>query len=270
MQRHQIQAQHLLGHGVLDLQTRIGLDEVPVTMVGIEQEFKGAEPAIVGMTCHAQRGIEQRVAGRGVEMRRRRDLYQLLMPPLGRAVPLPQMRDCAATIAQHLHFDMSCIGDETLGIHTIVTESRQGLGATGRPQRRAIGPRRHHAHATATAAGRRLDHHRHLCVLRGAEIRQRPCRHQGARRRERRHLAQPREIVGRKLVAEQRELGGCRTNEDETCRFTGRTETCLLGQETIAWMHTPAAGSYRLFDDRAGIEIGRRAASGNVQRAVGA
>ena len=47
---HQIDAEHLLGHGMLDLQPRIGLDEgerIGVALgVVIDQEFEGAEIVI--------------------------------------------------------------------------------------------------------------------------------------------------------------------------------------------------------------------------------
>ena len=48
---HQIDAEHLLGHGVLDLQPRIGLDEGErlrvARGVAIDQEFEGAEIVVV-------------------------------------------------------------------------------------------------------------------------------------------------------------------------------------------------------------------------------
>ena len=48
---HQIDAEHLLGHGVLDLKPRIGLDEgegLRVALgVAIDQEFEGAEIVVV-------------------------------------------------------------------------------------------------------------------------------------------------------------------------------------------------------------------------------
>ena len=48
---HQIDAEHLLGHGVLDLQPRIGLDEgegrLVASGVAIDQELEGAEIVVV-------------------------------------------------------------------------------------------------------------------------------------------------------------------------------------------------------------------------------
>ncbi len=48
---HEIDAEHLLGHGVLDLQPRIGLDEgergIAARGVAIDQEFEGAEIVVM-------------------------------------------------------------------------------------------------------------------------------------------------------------------------------------------------------------------------------
>ena len=43
-----------------------------------------------------------------------------------------------------------------------------------------------------------------------------------------------------------------------------------LGEKAIARMHSPTVRSRSSADDRAGIEIGRRATSGNVHSGIGA
>ena len=124
LQGYQIEPQHFFSNGVFDLQTGIGFNEKPFTIIGIEQEFKGAQTTIVGVTRHAERGIKQSRADRSGQMGCWRDLDQFLMPALSRTITLPQMRHRALSITQHLHFDVSCVGDVTLGIDTAIAKSR--------------------------------------------------------------------------------------------------------------------------------------------------
>ena len=59
LQVNQVETGHLLGHGVLDLQARIGLDEgdgcIVALALGIDQELEGAEAAKFDLRRHAQR-----------------------------------------------------------------------------------------------------------------------------------------------------------------------------------------------------------------------
>ena len=133
---HQIDAEHLLGHGVLDLKPRIGLDEGESLRiafgVAIDQEFEGAEIVVVRGGRQLPGGVNdaraQTVAQRGA----RRHLDQLLVPALDRAFALPQMADRAMVVADDLHLDMAGVADQALDIDAVVAEGRLRLGLAAR------------------------------------------------------------------------------------------------------------------------------------------
>ena len=83
------------------------------------------------------------------------------------------MRNRAAAVAQHLHFDMPRVGDIALGINAAVTKSSQRLSGASGPQCGTIGAGLDHAHAAPTTAGCGLDHHHRLRAQGRAKFRQR-------------------------------------------------------------------------------------------------
>ena len=90
---HEIDAEHLLGHGVLDLKPRIGFDEgegLRLTPgIAIDQEFEGAEIVVVGSGRKLLGGLDDARAQGIIQRRARRHLDQLLVPPLNAAFTLP-------------------------------------------------------------------------------------------------------------------------------------------------------------------------------------
>ncbi len=89
---HQVDARDRLGHGVLDLQPRIGLDEGETrAVVGVDQELEGADAAIAHGRGQAHRRLRQPLAHMRCQQRTRRELDHLLVAPLQRAFALPQV-----------------------------------------------------------------------------------------------------------------------------------------------------------------------------------
>ena len=133
---HQIDAKHLLGHGMLDLQARIGLDEgkglISRGCFAVDQEFERAEIVVMrrgrelfcGVDDPRTQGIAQRWAWRYFD--------QLLVTPLDRAFTLPQMADRPMAVADDLHFDMAGLADQALDIDLIASEGGLRLGLTAR------------------------------------------------------------------------------------------------------------------------------------------
>ena len=108
---HEVEAGDRLGDGMLDLQARVHLDEVPGRVGGelaaLDQELDRAG-ALVGHRLGAGDGGS---GDPGAQLRRhaRRGglLDHLLVAPLQRAVALEEMHDIAVGVAEHLHLDVA-------------------------------------------------------------------------------------------------------------------------------------------------------------------
>ena len=98
--------------------------------------------------------------GFGIEPRGGALLDQLLVPPLHRAVALPEVDHVAVVVGDHLDLDVAGMLDVFFQIDVGVAEGGLGLGLgllDGRLQGQIV---QGHAHAASAAAGRRLDQHR--------------------------------------------------------------------------------------------------------------
>ena len=209
---HQIDAEHLFGHGVLDLKPRIGLDEGERRGVAgrftVDQEFKGAEAVVMRgrreLLCRLDDALAQAVAQR----RARRHLDEFLVTALDRAFALPEMADGAVAVADDLHLDVPRLADQPLDIDAVTAEGRLGLGLAARIGLLELVAVLDDAHAASAAAGHGLDHHRAAFAERGEEgfcVRERG-RAGGAV--DNRHVAASRQRLGGDLVAEQVERSG--------------------------------------------------------------
>ena len=102
---HDVDAGDELGHGMLDLQPRIQLDEVELAL-GREQELERACVAVADRLAGALRCGFHRFARIRRQCRRRRLLNQLLVAPLDRALALTEREDVAVLVAKHLNLDV--------------------------------------------------------------------------------------------------------------------------------------------------------------------
>ena len=92
---HDVEAGHDLGHGVLDLDARVDLDEVEGAGVGIHQELDRAGADIVGGAADLERRLAQGRAALLVEIGGGRALDHLLVAALDGAVALEQVDQVA-------------------------------------------------------------------------------------------------------------------------------------------------------------------------------
>jgi len=83
--------------------------------------WRGRQPLQIHIVRQPHRRIAELLAQVRVEPRRRCDLHNLLVPPLQRAVALPDMHRRLA-VARDLDLDMARIGHQRLGIDQIVAE----------------------------------------------------------------------------------------------------------------------------------------------------
>ena len=161
---HQVDAGDLFGHGVLDLQPRIGLDEDEglgaVLARDVDQEFESAQALVAHAAGKAQRGGNDLLAQRVVQTGRRGDLDDLLEAPLQAAFALAQVHHRPLAVAQDLHLDMAGPCDELLDKDIGAAERRQRFGLAAREGRLDLFDRLHRARAAPAAAGDRFDDHR--------------------------------------------------------------------------------------------------------------
>ena len=125
---------------MLDLDARVHLDE-DVAAVGGEEELDGAGVDVAdlaGRTRTASAHIA--LAQGGVEVGRRRDLDDLLVAALHRAVALEQVDDVAGAVGEDLHLDVARADHRLLEEDRGVAEGRLGL-AHARLERVAQRPR---------------------------------------------------------------------------------------------------------------------------------
>ena len=144
---------------MLDLNARVGLDEV-VAVLLIDEELEGARALVAHRFGQAHRVGGESIANVRVEAAGGRNLDDLLVTSLHRAVALEQVHDVAFLVAEDLHLDVTRTLDEALDEHGAVTE--RGLGLGGRPEERVlelVGAANHSHAATTTALGG-LDHQR--------------------------------------------------------------------------------------------------------------
>jgi hypothetical protein len=102
----QIEAHHLLGDRVFDLNARIALDEIVLTRLRVDEKLDRAGVFVAGGLREFQRIGQDALAQARVQVGRRRHLDHLLVAQLHRAVALEQMHHVALTVAQHLHLDV--------------------------------------------------------------------------------------------------------------------------------------------------------------------
>jgi hypothetical protein len=155
-----VDARHLLGDGVLDLNARVDLDKIERPGIGIHQEFDGSCANIVGGPRDPERVVGQFLALRGVEIGRGRALHDLLVAPLDRTVALEQMHDIAMRVAQHLDLDMAGALDQLFQIDLVLAEGGAGLALGLRHLAGEIPGRADGAHAASAATPRGLEHDR--------------------------------------------------------------------------------------------------------------
>ena len=136
---HQIDAPHLFGDGVLDLQARIGLDEEEVRSPSTRNS---KVPRLRYFTALAMATAASTIFLRnaGLEVGAGRQLDDLLAAPLQGAFALAQRHDAALAVAHDLHLDVARAADQPLGIESAVAERRLGLGRGTRAKASAISP----------------------------------------------------------------------------------------------------------------------------------
>ena len=119
-----VDPRHHFSDGVLDLDARIDLDEVEAPGVDVDEEFHRARRAVAHLPADGHGGVADLLAQVLGEPRAGRNLDDLLMAALHRAIALPEVHEVPVHVAEDLHFDV-------LGSREVALEEDVGL-AEGR------------------------------------------------------------------------------------------------------------------------------------------
>ena len=113
---------HLLGHGVLDLDAGVHLDEVEAAGVLVVQELHRPRVEVVRLARDGERVADKLLALRRAEPGGRGALHDLLVAPLHRAVALEEMDDAAVRVGEHLDLEVPGPPDEPLEVDVVLAE----------------------------------------------------------------------------------------------------------------------------------------------------
>lgn len=256
----EVDARHLLGDGVLDLQPRVHLHERElVRIVCRHDELDGASAAVIDTASGLDRRLCELGAQLVAEVWRGRLLDDLLVSPLQRALALAEVDDGAVAVGDDLYLDMAGSGDQPLEEESVIAERCLRLAPRGRERLGEVLARRDGVHALAAAACRGLHKHgegqvggaREKLVVR--ETRFGDARHD--RDAPLRHA-----LAGADLVAHHLERLDRWTNEHDPGLCARERERRLLGEEAVAWVDRLGPGRLRRRDDLRDAEVATGAA----------
>src|SRR5713226_5779609 len=156
-----------LGHGMLNLNAGVHLDEIEAAV--LVQEFDRADAKIVQIPHGLRDGLPDQIALFRIKRGGGAFLQNFLVAALQRAVALAEMNGAAAAVAEHLDFNVARRFEILLKIDRIVAECRLRFGAGGRERSRKIGLAASDLHAAPAAAGRGLHQHREADLAGGGK-----------------------------------------------------------------------------------------------------
>jgi hypothetical protein len=262
----QVEPEDRLGHGVLDLDARVHLQEVEGVALALDQELHRAEPAVGEVPAERQRRLLHPLAQALVQAGRRRLLDQLLVAPLDRAVTVAEV-DHGLPVPEQLHLHVPARRHEPLQVHARVAEGGGRLG--GRPPDRLGEPAwfLDHPQPPAAAPAHRLDHHRPADLPRQAQGGLGPV---GLSARQHRQAGGDRVRARPQLVADGVELRRRRADEHHPRGNARLGEPRVLGEEPVPRVQRVGAGRDRGADHGADVEVaGRRRGRADAHRPVG-
>mmetsp|Transcript_25625 Transcript_25625/g.66523 ORF Transcript_25625/g.66523 Transcript_25625/m.66523 type:complete len:397 (-) Transcript_25625:7-1197(-) len=217
---------------MLDLDARIHFNKKMFIRFDIHQKLDRARVLVARGLAQPHGVVLEALPQAIVQIPRRRDLDDLLVPPLHAAVALPEV-DHIISVADNLDFHMSRIFDVPLEETRPVPERRERFGRGALELRLDLVQRPRDAHALAAAAHQGLDHdgqaellRERARLLRGVERVVR-AGHDG-------HVRRDGHLSCRNLVREGQEVLDRRAHERNAALAAQPREFRRLGQEAIA------------------------------------
>ena len=119
---HDVDAGHLFGHRMFDLDPRVDLDKVEAPRIHVHEELDSAGAFIPNVGADTPAQVANLGALVGIEIGGRRPFHHFLVSPLHRAVALIEVIDRAILVAEDLHLDMARPLDHLLEIALAIAE----------------------------------------------------------------------------------------------------------------------------------------------------
>mmetsp|Transcript_43463 Transcript_43463/g.80893 ORF Transcript_43463/g.80893 Transcript_43463/m.80893 type:complete len:366 (+) Transcript_43463:1651-2748(+) len=226
-----VDVRHLLRHGVLDLDPRVDLHEVMLTVL-VDKELDGPRVLVVTGSSQFQSVFLDGLTDVHGMMPSRGDFHELLIPSLDGAVALPKVHDVSLPVADDLDLDVLSVANVPLDEARAVAEGGQSLRGRRPEERDEIFLLGAHSHALPSSALGRLDHdgqavllheRQGLALLRDASV--------GSRHD--RHSALDRQFLRLGLVAEDLEVFDVRAAECDAGVLARLRERSRFGQEAV-------------------------------------
>ena len=256
---HQVDAGDFFGHGVLDLEARVGFDEGEVVLVvAVDEELEGSQAAVVGCCRHADGGGGQALAGCRADYGAGRPLDHLLVAALEAALTLAEVGDRAGPVADDLDLDMAGAGHQALDQDRAVAKGGCGFRLAALIRLGDLIGRRHDPHPATAAAGDRLDHHR-AAVTEGIEEGRRSGEIDGSGAAgQDRHIVFGRQGPRLRFVTEQFQRIDGRSDEGDPFLVAAPGQLRTFGEEAVAGVQRVAARLLGRADHCFDIEVGPR------------
>ena len=262
LEADEVDPHELLRHRMLDLDPRVGLDEVPGAGF-VHQELERAEVREPGRLREGEGVRDDAIAKRGVQVRGGRRLDDLLTPPLQAALAFAEVDHPAGPVARHLDLDMPRPRDEAFDVEVVPAEGPPGLLAATRPLALERRGAPHGGHSAPPSPSRRLDHHPGPARPEGGQKlarRLQPSLAPGSRQHGR--PASFRERPRPDLVAEEVEGLRTRADEGDAAFRAAPREPRVLAQEAVSGMDGVALRALRRPENGFLSEIGGGPPSG--------
>ncbi len=253
---HDVDAGDLLGHGMLDLDARVHLDEVELLAVHIHQEFDGAGVLVADGAADLQRQRADLGALVLGQIGRGRAFDDLLVAALHGAVAFVKMVKPAVAVAQKLHLDVPRAQDHLFQVALAIAEGGLGLAPSLAHLLGQLALAHDRAHAAPAAAPGGFQH-QGIADLGRLTLDRLHVLAQDLGRRDHRHAGLDRDAPGAGLVAERAHGVGARPDEGDAGGLAGIDEIGVLAEQAIARMDGVGAGFLRDADDLGDRQISR-------------
>ena len=243
LQADEIEAGHLLGHRVLDLEPGVHLEEVEGAR-GVQDELDGAGVVVADRPSRGDRRGAHPPPALVVERRRRRLLDDLLMTALDRALALEAVDERPVHVAEDLDLHVPRRADVAFDEERIVAEGALRLAPRRLERRRQPGRAVDQPHAFSAPAGRGLHEDRVPDCLRA--LGDLPLvQALGAEPRDDGHAGRRHDPLRLDLAAHPADGVGRWADEDDARLRAGLREVRVLREEAVARVDRVRPGAPR-------------------------